>query len=187
MRKRLFKENITFFHVNIDFICHSILKELDWIFVQKKIAALLAPHRIQLYALVMMDTHIHLLIQSDLRKENFFCEELGLQLSKNETSTPWHCEPILNYPQFLNAYKYIYRNPVEAGLAENTEDYAYSTLRSLLGKSASYCQIIDHMGLVQNPYNHLNWLNNKELFRFSRLGEFQSDVSIAENANRILH
>lgn len=187
MRKRLFRENITFFHINIDFICHPILKELDWIFIQKKIATLLAPHHIQLYALVMMDTHIHLLIQSDLKKENFFCAELCTQIGKNENALEWHCEPILNYPQFLNTYKYIYRNPVEAGLVKNTEDYPFSTLRSLLGKSPSHCQIIDHMGLVQNPYNHLNWLNNKDLFRFSRLGQFQSEVSIAENANRILH
>jgi len=154
MRKRLFRENAKFFHINLDFLCHPIFKELDWIFIQKQIEPLLLHYDLHLYALVMMDTHIHLLVQSDM---------------------DCHCEPILNYPQFLNAYKYIYRNPVEAGIVDKVEDYPYSTLKALIGKSISYCSVTDHMGLVQNPFHHLNWLNNKDLFKFSQLRQFSSD------------
>jgi len=175
MRKRLFRENAKFFHINLDFLCHPIFKELDWIFIQKQIEPLLLHYDLHLYALVMMDTHIHLLVQSDTAKENFFCEDLILVLKKTENDMDCHCEPILNYPQFLNAYKYIYRNPVEAGIVDKVEDYPYSTLKALIGKSISYCSVTDHMGLVQNPFHHLNWLNNKDLFKFSQLRQFSSD------------
>jgi len=175
MRKRLFRETVKFFHVNLDFICHPIFKDLDWIFIQKQIEPLLMDYKIHLYALVMLDTHIHLLIQSDEAQENFFCEHLMTKLKKNQDQMECHCEPILNYPQFLSAYKYIYRNPIEAGLVQQAEDYRYSTLQNLIGKAQAYCSITDHMGLVQNPFHHLNWLNNKENYNFSQLKQFSSD------------
>lgn len=175
MRKRLFRENTKFFHVNLDFICHPLFKELDWIFLQTQIESLLHHYKIQLYALVMLDTHIHLLIQSDAVQENFFCEHLMANLKKNQDHIEFHCEPVLSYPQFLNVYKYIYRNPVEAGLVEQVEDYPYSTLQILMGRRQSYCSITDHMGLVQNPFHHLQWLNNQKDFKYSSLKEFRED------------
>lgn len=174
MRKRLFRENSKFFHINLDFICHPIFKDLDWIFIQKQMDPLLHHYKIQLYALVMLDTHIHLLVQSDEAQENFFCEHLMTAIKKQQGQMECHCEPILSYPQFLNTYKYIYRNPVEAGLTQRTEDYPYSTLQALIGKGQAYCSIADHMGLIQNPFNHLNWLNNKENYKFSQLKQFNS-------------
>lgn len=175
MRKRLFRENTKFFHINLDFVCHPIFKELDWILIQKQIEPLLGSYGLHLYALVMMDTHIHLLIQSDAAKENFFCEHLATALRKKDEEVDCHCEPIISYPQFLNAYKYIYRNPVEAGLVQKVEDYPYSTLKALIGKGIAHCSITDHMGLVQNPFHHLNWLNDQDLFKFSQLKQFNLD------------
>lgn len=177
MRKRLFRENFKFFHINLDFVCHPIFKDLDWIFLQKQIDQLLQQYQINLYALVMLDTHSHLLIQSDKALENFFCEHLKCTLKKDMDQIECHCEPINSYPQLLNSYKYIYRNPVEAGLSSQVEDYRYSTIQILLGKSQAYCSVTDHMGFIQNPINHLNWLNNKQNYRFSKLKQFNSNFS----------
>ena len=173
MKKSLFRPGQNYFHINIDFHIHPIFKELDWIFVQKKVQYALHTHNVQLHALVMMDTHLHLLIQSDHQKENFFCDSLASLLKMPNQIMECHCEPISSYPQYLNAYKYIYRNPVEAGLTEKVEEYPYSSLSGLLGLGVSYCEIMDHLALIQNPIRHLNWMNNKEELNFSKLSQFE--------------
>ena len=91
--------------------------------------------------------------------------------AKTEVETSSFCEPIENYAQYLNTYKYIYRNPVEAGLSLKAENYIYSTLNILLGRSLAYCEIIDYASLIQNPLQILSWLNNKSEFKtiFKRL------------------
>lgn len=172
MKKSLFRPGLQYFHINLDFTVHPIFRELDWIFVQKKIQPLLERHDINLHALVMMDTHLHLLIRGKNGNENFFCEKLIENLKTNHSSVDCHCEPIENYPQYLNAYKYIYRNPLEAGLARSVEDYTYSSLRGLLGLAVSHCEIIDHLGLIQNPVHLLKWLNNEGDFKHSKLSQF---------------
>ena len=176
MKKSLFREGHYYFHINLDFNVHPIFKELDWIFVQKNVNQCLQAHSIHLHALVMMDTHLHLLIQSDNQKENFFCESLVLLLKMPHQPIECHCEPVPTYAQYINTYKYIYRNPVDAGLARQVEDYTYSTLRGLLGLSILYCEIIDHLGLIQNPLQHLNWMNNRQSFKYSKLSQFDDVI-----------
>lgn len=175
MKKSLFRENARFFHINVEFFSYPIFKELDWIFIQKTVNLLVQDHEAGLHALIMMDTHIHLLLQSNQQKENYFCEALKEKLQRPGATIESHCEPITSYPQFLNTYKYIYRNSVEAGLVRKVEDYRYSSLQGLLGKSVSYCTVIDHMGLIQNPFHHLNWLNNFADYQFSKLKQFSPD------------
>lgn len=36
---------------------------------------------------------------------------------------------------YLHAYKYLYRNPVEAGLVDLVEEYKFSSLQGLLGET----------------------------------------------------
>ncbi len=175
MKKSLFRAGQNYFHINIDFIIHPIFKDLDWIFVQKKVQHALRSHEVHLHALVMMDTHLHLLVQSDHQKENFFCASLESLLKMPNQSIECHCEPVPTYAQYINAYKYIYRNPVEAGLSQRVEDYAYSSLRGLLGLGITYCEIIDYLGLIQNPIQHLNWMNNLQDFKFSKLSQFETN------------
>ena len=131
MKKSLFRSDDHYFHINADFEVRPIFKELDWGFIQNLIQPLLSSHHIQLHALVMMDTHVHLLIRSEEKMENFFCEELQAKFKTTQSQIDCHCEPISNYAQYLNSYKYIYRNPVEAGLVSAVELYPFSSLHNL--------------------------------------------------------
>lgn len=47
------------------------------------------------------------------------------------------------YHYFLNAYKYVYQNPLRAGLCRSVEEWPYSTLHGLLGFS--------HLGIPLEP------------------------------------
>lgn len=178
MKKSAFRSNKKYYHVSLEYRTKYFLKDLDWIFIQKKISENALKYEVEIQALTMMDTHIHLLISNFENNENFFC--VSLQNEIYETSNLENLsEPILNYSQYLNTYKYIYRNPVEAGLCKNAEDYAYSSLSYLLGKGFLHCQVCDHLGLIQNPLHILKWLNQDINYKVSQLKLLRQESSFS--------
>lgn len=69
---------------------------------------------------------------------------------------------IINNPHyFLHAYKYVYRNPVEASLAEKCEEYPFSSLNFKLGGSLASFPTIADQTLFSSLDETLNWLNRK--------------------------
>ncbi len=59
----------------------------------------------------------------------------------------------------FNAYKYFYRNPVEAGLSKSVEEYPYSTLHGLLGNRRLIIPVCrDHI-LFSSVEQTLRWLD----------------------------
>lgn len=72
---------------------------------------------------------------------------------------------ITEFKHYLTTYKYIYRNPVEAGRAPRAQDYEYSTLGEQLGLRPPLYRTVDNMNLIQDQKRVLGWLNNQnELF-----------------------
>jgi putative transposase len=124
----------------------------------------------------MMDTHVHLLFRLPDQNENFFTAYL-LELMGQKCPTDILVEPIKNYSQYLNVYKYIYRNPVEAGLSLMCESYPYSTLNSILGQSTQHLKVIDSMSVIQNPRKILTWLNSETHYKDSKLKDVRQDNS----------
>ena len=178
MRTNAFKTHIKYFHLNIDFQTHAFFKQLDWVMIQTKIEKIKWSYQIDLHALVMMDSHLHILISSHQQKENFFTDHLRneLKIDQNQES---YSEPISNHAQYLNTYKYIYRNPVEAGLCQSVETYEFSSLHFIMGRSIPYCQVTDQLGLVQNPFHLLNWLNTSKNYKISQLKSLRQDNSFS--------
>lgn len=162
------KDAPEYFHLNFSFVVHPLFPELDWLMLNYHLKHLAEIHKIELQAFVMMSSHVHLLFKSAKHYENYFTEALlkELKISSNEESL---VEPIENMAQFLNCYKYIYRNPVEAKMIQKCEDYRFSSLYGLLGKGEILTPVIDPLCVTQNPLRILNWLNNyleKKLFHF---------------------
>ncbi len=60
---------------------------------------------------------------------------------------------------FLHAYKYVYRNPVEAGICSRPEDYPFSTLHGLMGKAKLLIPLYEDTLLGQDLEGTLQWLN----------------------------
>ncbi|MCM2281967.1 MAG: hypothetical protein NDI61_08995 [Bdellovibrionaceae bacterium] len=73
---------------------------------------------------------------------------------------PYHSSLILSEHHFFHAYKYLYRNPIEAGLAERVEDYPYSTLPGLLGSSPLSILVREDNALMEHSERTLTWLNS---------------------------
>lgn len=92
----------------------------------------------------------------------------------NQTFSGRYYKSILHQPNYyLNAYKYNYRNPVEAGLCEFAQDYPYSTLNSILGGGKLTVPILNDDTLHAGIEETLAWVNTKpqnEKLRAVRLG-----------------
>lgn len=120
------------------------------------------------HAFVLMDTHFHILFSTRSMKERALAEEFHQHLSAlcnctwDALEVPLYCESILSAEYYKRAYKYIYRNPVEAGMCSRAEDYEFSSLRGLLGRVNLQVPVIDNMGLIFGPKKILTWLNEKE-------------------------
>lgn len=145
-----------------------LMKELDWLFIQKVIAQHAQKFEIEIQALVLMDSHLHLIVANTTPNEHFFAD--AVQMALGGLSADSHvCERIDNLSQYLNTYKYVYRNPVEAGMCGLVQNYKYSSLSSILGKSHMSLPIYDQLGVIQNPFQILNWLNFEDKYKPSKL------------------
>jgi hypothetical protein len=136
----------------------------------------LQKHRLQeevvWHAAVMMSNHIHLLFSTQTYNEHSLILDLESELKKELGvkgplfQRPLPCEPLDNIEHLRAAYKYIYRNPVEVGLARRVEDYTYSSLYLLLNRERPSLQhsFVDPLQLIQNLPVRLRWLNSANAF-----------------------
>ncbi|MBK9294916.1 MAG: transposase [Oligoflexia bacterium] len=123
----------------------------------------------KIHSFVLMNNHFHLLITTPKSNLNHFMQYLMSEVSReityysgriNQTfGGPYYSSVIKNNFHFLHAYKYVYRNPVEAKLAENVESYTFSTLNGLLGKSHILIPVVEDRLLLANVNQTLEWLN----------------------------
>ncbi|MNJ93290.1 Transposase IS200 like protein [compost metagenome] len=138
---------------------------------------------VRIHSFVLMSNHFHLLISTpnanlDDAMEYLLREvsrHIGLKSNRiNQVfGGPYHWTIIKNSVHYSHAYKYVYRNPVEAGICSKVQDYPFSTLRGLIGLSRLDVPAFDNLGLIQNPFSQLSWLNehydeeSKELIRLA--------------------
>ncbi len=68
---------------------------------------------------------------------------------------------IESFHYFMNTYKYIYRNPVRAGVCGQVQDYPFSTLSGLCGKTHLIIPVEEDTLLFDPDFNMktLEWLN----------------------------
>ena len=168
MRDNDFLKQQKYFHVTVTYNVSSELKIFNWLKVQKIIKTYALEFEVEIQCLVMMDTHTHLIVKTNNSSVQPFSESLQKHL-KVDASLENIYKAILNYSQYLNTYKYIYRNPVEAKLSRYVEDYEFSSLLPIIGRGHLNLRVYDQIGLVHNPFQVLNWLNSSGLFKHSKL------------------
>lgn len=126
---------------------------------------------VRIHSFVLMNNHFHMLISTPEANldvaMNYLLREVSKRLGEETDREnqifggPYHWSLIKNSIYYRHAYKYIYRNPVQAGLCKKVEDYPYSSLRGLLGLDYLYIPAYDTLDLIQNPATQLRWLNEE--------------------------
>ncbi len=130
-------------------------------------------YSIKIHSFVLMPNHFHLMItapQGNLSEFLlYFMRESSRSISRrskriNQTfGSRNHKCIIQNYNYFINCYKYVYQNPLRAGLSKTVEDFKFSTLSGLLGLSPLLLPVEEDT-ILFNPFpdqETLNWLNQR--------------------------
>ncbi len=121
------------------------------------------------HAFVLMDNHYHLLLTThqDFNLGVVMCEFQKAVSRKINTKSerinhvfggPYKASLIQNQADYADIFKYIYRNPVKAGLCELVEDYKYSSLNSDRFIACSHISIFSN----SLPKDLFKWLNTAD-------------------------
>lgn len=126
-------------------------------------------YNFQIHSFVLMSNHFHLIASTPDANISQCLHRLMGVVSKrlnecgnriNGTFAGRHFKTLLQHPNYyLNAYKYVYRNPVEAGLCRFPEKYPYSTLYGLLGQAHLMIPVVEDTTLFSDIEGTLSCLN----------------------------
>lgn len=129
---------------------------------------------IRVHAFVLMPNHFHLLVSTpneDIGQSMQYFMQSVTKITNHRAGrsgrvfgSKYHWSLIHCVDYFDCAIKYVYRNPVKAGICDRVEEYEFSTLGSVLGRYRSELQLHPPIGeqflTPQNqPLEYVNWLN----------------------------
>lgn len=141
--------------------------DVVWNIMLYQLGLLQKEYKLKIVALVLMNNHFHLLMmtpEEDIdRIMYFFMKNMTLKIQKasgriNKVFGGRYKGCLIdNHAYLLNAYKYIYRNPVAAGVCELVEDYPFSSLYFQRWKISAPVQFEE----IMTSYNtcEYSWLN----------------------------
>ncbi|MEK2689151.1 transposase [Bdellovibrio sp. GT3] len=126
-------------------------------------------YNLVIHSFVLMSNHFHLIASTPDANISQCMQQFMFRVSRrltragnriNETFAGRHFKTILQtHKYYLNAYKYNYRNPVDAGICEKAEDYEFSSLRMKLKLSPSKFPVCEDGTLYSDNEGTLRWLN----------------------------
>ena len=141
-----------------------------WSIMEDYLFLISAEFGVRLHAFVLMSNHFHLLSTAPNGNLSaallYFMRETSKEITRlsgriNQTyGSRNHKTWITNYHYFMNTYKYIYQNPIRAKICEKVEDYPYSSLYGLCGRTRLTIPVDEN--LLFNPSfddSLINWLN----------------------------
>lgn len=140
-------------------------------------------HPINLISFVLMSNHYHMLLYTPNRNLDRFMYEFNKRLALKIQSEAGVINQIfggrykwclIQSLQYLsNCYRYVYQNPVRAGVVIRCEDYPYSTLQCANGHASFSIPIHDKFGFKDDF--GLSWLN--ENIRDQELSSLKKSLS----------
>jgi len=136
--------NTTFLHVMTQGINKQYIfdKPEDIKYYIKIMYRLLEEHNIKIIAYCIMNNHAHILIKTDFLKElSKYMQRLNTKYAKYYNKKydrvgyvfrdRYKSEGIYGKKHLYNCIKYIYDNPVKAGICLSAEDYPYSNYKKI--------------------------------------------------------
>lgn len=148
----------------------GVSMENVWCVFTEQLQFIWRVHGLGIHSFVLMSNHFHMLATApngNLEEAiNYLLNAVIAGLSEksgknHQAFEKPHSSLIKNSVHYHHAYKYIYRNPIHAGMCTRVQDYPYSTLRGLLGMDALQIPACDNLRLIHNPHKQLEWLNDE--------------------------
>ncbi|WP_168196379.1 transposase [Bdellovibrio sp. NC01] len=149
--------------------------EVVWEVMTRNLYFINHAFNLRIQAFVLMSNHFHMLVRAPdgniSEAMKFFMTQTSKEISKLSKRINhcyggrFHRTLIASPLYYLHAYKYVYRNPVTAGLVERVEDYKFSSLHGVLGNSWMEVPVQedDNWGNWETRQATLAWLNTAPL------------------------
>ena len=180
--------NREFFPLPLNDVWKIMIDELD--FLAEK-------HSLKTHAFVLMGNHFHLLCQTPDENLDVIMQALMRRTSikiKSRVSEinhlwggPYHRTLIRNQAHYYQVYRYIYQNPIRAGIVPRVEQYPYSTLKQVPFLIHSFIPMA-----FGGQEGEILWLNEKYkdeeqdlIKRGLRKGEFDINMKSMRNFLRL--
>lgn len=140
-----------------------------WIIAQDSLREAMSINRVEVISFVLMGNHYHMLLLTPEANLDAFMYEFNKRFALKIKARTGQINRIFggrykwcliqSQHYLVNCYKYVYQNPVRAGMVQNCEDYPFSTLRCLTDNVKFSVPIHDRCGF-KDGYG-LRWLNQK--------------------------
>ncbi len=130
---------------------------------------------IKIHAFVLMNNHFHLILSTPDKNVSAFLKYFMTETSKgigkksqriNHIYGGRNHKSLLVSPEYYAlCLKYVYRNPVKAGICERVEDYRWSTISKKHNKLSAYLSSprFGHDSLIgDNKFEYIEWLNKNQ-------------------------
>ncbi len=141
-----------------------------WAILTEQLYFIAHAYKIEIFSFIVMSNHFHLLAAAPAENlapaMQFFLAQSSRQITKSvgRINHTWRAKyfrcQILTERYYLHAYKYFYRNPVEAGMCRFVEEYPFSTLHGLLGSAPTIVPLQHDDTLFNDVEGTLDWLNS---------------------------
>lgn len=128
-------------------------------------------YRVQVLCFVLMRNHFHLIAkfpEGNLSDSMRSFMGTTSRVIAHEARTINHVyggrvfrSRLGSFHYFMNAYKYVYQNPVRAGLVHRPDEYEFSTLPGLIGRSRLSIPIEEDTIFFGDQLGTLKWLNTR--------------------------
>ncbi len=142
-----------------------------WEIMSTELMFLTFAYDVKIHSFVLMQNHFHLLVSTPSANISVamwhFMGRTSKQLTRsgnriNQTYGGRYFRSVIQGDRYFRyAYKYVYRNPVKAGLADRPENYEFSTLYGLLGNDRLVIPTVEDTLLFESMDETLSWLNSK--------------------------
>jgi len=148
--------------------------ERVWSVICEKVQKVTEDYGAEVNVLVLMSNHLHLILSTPMANINSIMQYLMREVSKtlgpisgriNHLFGRRYHSSIIHEPiHFAHVLKYVYRNPVVAGLADKCEQYPFSTIRGQLSKNFAgfpLCEVHPAIASLvpKDSEDFLRWLN----------------------------
>ena len=176
MARKLLERNSLFpYHVSnrsIDKAFYPIDLNLMWEETQDLLRILSWAYNAKIHAFVLMSNHFHLLVSTPSENLDDCMRYFQSNLShwiRNQTTkdtyafnTRYRWSIIKDPIYYANVYRYVYQNPIRAGIVKLAECYKFSTLSGKSGMSRLDCPLAVHEfdGCIPEiDQTELEWIN----------------------------
>lgn len=125
---------------------------------------------IQILSFVLMPNHFHLIVRDPKLQlpsaMQYFMRETSKEINRKAGNinrvwgSNYYSSLIRTLPYYYSAYRYVYQNPVKAGLCKKPYDYKFSTLSGLLGLTRLAIPVREDLTLFDSVDDTLYWLSD---------------------------